>query len=137
MVPLSKADIAALNDEETSSTADSKAAAISERIIVGNSTQDQAFQINGAAGEDIWQDISRIEIRNNIATGSSFQINHATTFEVLKYTMERQDRILAEERKEKREAQERREERVRLEKERRKKREVQDRKEKEKLMLTG
>jgi hypothetical protein len=63
---------------------------VTERIVVGNSTEAQALMINGAVGEDLWKDIDRLEIRGNNAGVSSTMVNHAISFEVLKWMMQYQ-----------------------------------------------
>ena len=96
---LSDGDMASLNGEESQSNGDSEAAAIpptntwgvTERIVIGNSTKAQALMINGAVGEDLWKDIGRLEIRNNNAEDASTMVNHAISFEVLKWMMQHQD----------------------------------------------
>jgi hypothetical protein len=62
-------------------------------------TQDQAVQVNGPIGEDLWKDISRLEIRDNRALGRSIQINYATTQDNLKEVRLWQREIIEEERK--------------------------------------
>ena len=88
MVPLSDADIACLSDEVASPTGDADAAAKpaanapTSRIVIDNSTQEQALQINGPIGEKGWWEVSHLEIRNNKAVGRSIQVNHGTSMDV-------------------------------------------------------
>jgi hypothetical protein len=72
-----------------------------ERVIVGNMTQDQAIQINGPLGKDLWKNVIRLEIRDNKAFGKSVQINHATTMEAAEWASRKQKENIEEERKEK------------------------------------
>lgn len=53
-----------------------------ERIILRNMAKDQALQINAAIGEDIWKEIDRIAIEDNVASNDAIQINHSNTLEV-------------------------------------------------------
>lgn len=41
--------------------------------------------INGPIERDLWKNLSRLEIRDNRATGRSIMINYITTFEALDY----------------------------------------------------
>ena len=94
---MNNVDVASPNGEESQS--DSEAAAtpltnsrvFTERIVIGNSTKPQALMINGAVGEDLWKDVDRLEIRNNHAEDASTMVNHAISFEVLKWMMQYQD----------------------------------------------
>ncbi|PYI29292.1 hypothetical protein BP00DRAFT_417322 [Aspergillus indologenus CBS 114.80] len=47
-----------------------------ERVIENNLTQMQALQINGPVGEDRWQSLSRLVIRENRASAFSTQVNY-------------------------------------------------------------
>jgi hypothetical protein len=54
-----------------------------ERIIQQNTVRHQAAQINGPATEiDLWKDVSRIVIKDNVAEDQALQINYATPWEV-------------------------------------------------------
>jgi hypothetical protein len=83
MIPLSKADIEYLYDEEASSTCDSNTAAnpsgdaepINSLIVVDNLAEDQALQINGLIGKDGWWKASQLVVRKNKATGTAIQTN--------------------------------------------------------------
>ncbi|KAI9690728.1 MAG: hypothetical protein M1820_009859 [Bogoriella megaspora] len=96
---LSEADLASLNSGDDLSSAGSEIEVsnaemppdTNNRIIIGNSTKAQALMINGPIGEDMWRDISYLRIENNTAEGNSTMVNHATSFEVLKFLTERQD----------------------------------------------
>lgn len=67
-----------------------------ERIILRNTTRHQAFQINAAFGKDIWKDMERLVIKDNIAENESFQLNHGTTLQAALILLDRQDaRIFA------------------------------------------
>jgi len=90
MVPLSNADIACLSDKVASPTGDADTAAKpaanapTSRIVIDNSTQEQALQINRPIGEKGWWEVSYLEIRNNKAVGRSIQVNHGTSVDVFK-----------------------------------------------------
>jgi hypothetical protein len=56
--------------------------ASTERIILRNMAKDQALQINAAIGKDIWKEIDRIVIKDNVASNGAVQINHSNTLEV-------------------------------------------------------
>jgi hypothetical protein len=99
-VQLRDTDIASLGSDDNFSTDGSRAmttnstrtlATITERIVIGNSTKAQALMVNAAVGEDIWKDLDRLEIRENIAEDSSTMVNHAISKDVLKLMMDRQD----------------------------------------------
>lgn len=57
-------------------------------MIVDNITEEQALQINGPVGKDVWEKISHLEIRRNKASGNSTQVNYPITMEVF-------DRLMA------------------------------------------
>ena len=67
----------------------------SERIIMKNLTRNQALQINAALGEDIWKEMDRLVIKDNVAEHESIQVNHATSLEVFKFLLETQDKKIA------------------------------------------
>jgi hypothetical protein len=50
--------------------------------------QHQSCQINGPVGEDIWKDLGRLEIRDNIAKDQAAQFNYAISLNALKAVME-------------------------------------------------
>ncbi|KAL9119463.1 MAG: hypothetical protein Q9187_003984 [Circinaria calcarea] len=87
MVPLSDGDIAWLTDEVAFLTGDadtaSKPAAngLTSRIVIDNSTEEQALQINGPIGEKGWWEVSHLEIRRNKAIGRSIQVNHSMSMD--------------------------------------------------------
>jgi hypothetical protein len=133
-VSLSKAEVASLSIEGPSAPGEGTGAAGApldakaiERIIIGNSSEGQAIQLNAPIGEDLWREIS-VRIENNMAGGNSTQFNFPSKWETTKYMLERQERLIAEERKERREAEERKERREAEErKERREIREAEER----------
>jgi hypothetical protein len=59
----------------------------STRIIVDNLTEEQALQINGPVGEDMWRKVSHLEIKRNKASGNSTQLNYPVNMEVFKQVM--------------------------------------------------
>ena len=90
-MPLTYGDLKALNykdavDDTVVEDSDSNPdtlenRAMMERIILRNTSRHQALQINAAVGEDIWEKIDRIVIKDNVAEGQSVQINHANNLE--------------------------------------------------------
>ncbi|KAF1979582.1 hypothetical protein BU23DRAFT_100983 [Bimuria novae-zelandiae CBS 107.79] len=95
-VPLSEADLRSLDNEnhdednisetlvdDDSITNLSTLSTKTERVIKGNSARHQALQINASLGEDVWKEIDRLEIKDNIAEDHSIQVNHGMTLEVL------------------------------------------------------
>ncbi|CAD6455816.1 5e77a018-5156-4f60-b40b-2159ab023bf8 [Sclerotinia trifoliorum] len=66
---------------------------LSRRITLNNVTREQALQINGPIGEKGWrEEVSHLEIRNNEASGSSIQINHAVSEEAFYAMLANRDR---------------------------------------------
>ncbi|KAF2686953.1 hypothetical protein K458DRAFT_441624 [Lentithecium fluviatile CBS 122367] len=96
-VPLTPADLKKLAEEDDGEDSadetlvdDSESPPLAdpvktERIILRNLARDQAFQINAALGKDIWKDINRLVIEDNVAENQAVQINHGTTFEAAKF----------------------------------------------------
>lgn len=91
MVLLTDNDLASLGNEAASLTGNPNAAASSpagshsptSRIVLDNTTKDQALQINGPIGEKGWWEVSHLEIKNNVATNRSIMVNHSISFDVL------------------------------------------------------
>ncbi|KAH9875717.1 hypothetical protein IAQ61_003181 [Plenodomus lingam] len=106
-IPLTRADLKSLTEEDgdedsgdetlvDDSEFPSKELPIkTERIILRNSARHQALQINAAAGEDIWKDISRLVIQDNVAEDQALQVNYGTTFKVTKYLLAEQNKRIA------------------------------------------
>lgn len=65
-----------------------------ERIVVRNTARNQAAQINAPVEIDIWKDVDRLVIEDNVAEDQALQINYGTTFEITSKLMDRQERIL-------------------------------------------
>lgn len=53
-----------------------------ERIILRNTARNQALQINAAVGEDIWKDVGRLVIKDNMAEDEAMQFNHGMELDV-------------------------------------------------------
>ena len=53
-----------------------------ERIILRNMAKNQAMQINAPVGKDIWKNVDRIVIEDNVAQDEAVQINYTNTLEV-------------------------------------------------------
>lgn len=98
-IVLSDSDLAKIQGKEMLARGDKSDAEFSERIIVGNMCKDQAIQINGPIGADLWKDISRLEVRDNRAEDVSVQVNYITTLDDLNVLWARQDVVLERDRK--------------------------------------
>jgi hypothetical protein len=84
------------DDESSTGSSDGKPKPTkTERIIIGNYTQDQALQLNGPIGKDLWAHISRIKICGNRAVGQSIQVNYRTTFRALEVAAKLQRQNIA------------------------------------------
>ncbi|KAF1919370.1 hypothetical protein BDU57DRAFT_443035 [Ampelomyces quisqualis] len=109
-VMLTAADLKSLSDEEdrdcsedetlvgdsdSSSSFGVKRRLTTERIILRNTAKQQSLQINAALGEDLWRDINRLVIKENISENESVQVNHATTLEATLLLLDRQDDRIA------------------------------------------
>ena len=66
-----------------------------ERIILRNTARHQAMQINAALGEDVWKEMDRLVIKDNVAEDQAVQVNHGTTIETFMFLVEHQDRKIA------------------------------------------
>jgi len=121
-VPLSRADLASLNEEarlinredtsivdewsseplsptlKASSTSSSDKREETERIILNNLTKDQAMMICGPIGEDLWARIGRVEVKGNIAEGNSTMVTYATSLEAFKVLKAHQNEQIEAER---------------------------------------
>lgn len=53
-----------------------------ERIIQQNTARHQAAQVNAPVDIDLWKDVNRLVISDNVAEGQSLQLNYANTWEV-------------------------------------------------------
>ena len=121
LVPLTTADLKALGgNEEVNSDSDnssetfvddvdsssdsgsdspvSDGIAKTERIVLQNTTRDQALQINCAIGEDMWKDIDRVVIKRNRAGDKSMQVNYAMSLEVVLAVLKQQQAITGNDR---------------------------------------
>jgi hypothetical protein len=109
-VPLTSADLRSLrnegdrddsedetvvNDSDSSTGSSTRKRVSTSRIILRNMAKQQALQINAAVGDDIWKNISRLEIKDNIAEDQAIQINHGNTLEVVMALIGRQGKIIA------------------------------------------
>jgi hypothetical protein len=54
---------------------------LTERIVLSNIAKDQAIQLNSPLRKDIWKDVDRVVIKNNIAEHDAVQINYINTLE--------------------------------------------------------
>jgi hypothetical protein len=79
-VVLSDADIQELGEDAAGG--DASLVVPTSRIVIENTSEKQAFQINGPIGKEGWWEVSKLEIRKNQASGQSIQINHGTSMEV-------------------------------------------------------
>ncbi|KAL1800890.1 hypothetical protein ACET3X_001232 [Alternaria dauci] len=114
-VPLTLADLKALNKngdgdgedsgdetlvDESETRRRQEVAVKSERTIINNTSRNQALQINAALQEDIWKDVGRLRIQDNLAEDQSLQVNYAISKDMLAMFLARQDRIIAAPRQE-------------------------------------
>ncbi|KAL1643789.1 hypothetical protein SLS61_009104 [Didymella pomorum] len=53
-----------------------------EKIIQQNTARHQAAQINAPTEIDLWKDVSRVVVTDNVAEGQALQINYASTWEI-------------------------------------------------------
>lgn len=60
-----------------------------------NIARHQAAQINAPVEIDMWENVDRLVIEDNVAEGQALQINYGTTFEITSKLMDRQGEILA------------------------------------------
>jgi hypothetical protein len=70
-----------VDDSDSSTGSETKMRASIERIVLSNMAKDQAIQINAPIGKDIWKNIDRIIIKNNIAEDNAIQLNYSNTLE--------------------------------------------------------
>jgi hypothetical protein len=80
-----------VGDSDSSSSFVGKKRLTTERIILRNTAKQQSLQINGALGEDLWKDINRLVIQENISEDECVQVNHATTLEAVLLLLDKQD----------------------------------------------
>ncbi|KAH8892381.1 hypothetical protein GQ53DRAFT_764190 [Thozetella sp. PMI_491] len=87
-LPLSDTECEELQREELHAVypelADATLDAGGKRIIVQNLTRDQALQINGPVGVDMWKDMAFVKIEGNAAAGTAIQTNYPITIDVFK-----------------------------------------------------
>ncbi|KAH9878151.1 hypothetical protein J1614_003368 [Plenodomus biglobosus] len=107
-IPLTRADLKSLTGEDGGDDSGSETLVDdgefpsrgipvkTERIILRNSARHQALQINAALEEDIWKDISRLVIRDNVAEDQAVQVNHGMTLGVTRYLLAEQSRRITE-----------------------------------------
>jgi hypothetical protein len=84
-----------VDDSDSCSSFEGKKQLMTERIILRNTAKQQSLQINAALGEDIWKDINRLVIKENISENECVQVNHATTLEATLLLLDRQDERIA------------------------------------------
>ncbi|KAI4948169.1 hypothetical protein J4E91_006163 [Alternaria rosae] len=104
-VPLTLADLKALDKEVHGDGEDSEDETLVddletsprqvpvkiERIIVDNSTHNQALQINAPLETDPWKDLPSLTIRGNVAADQSLQVNYAMDHKSLAMLLQLQD----------------------------------------------
>jgi hypothetical protein len=71
-----------VDDSDSSTGSQTKKRVSTERIILRNMAKNQALQINAPVGKDIWKNINRIVIEDNVAQDKAVQINYSNTLEV-------------------------------------------------------
>ncbi|KAG9191610.1 hypothetical protein G6011_10344 [Alternaria panax] len=108
-VPLTLADLKALNNEGSSDGNDSEDETLvddsetcpggvpvkTERIITRNIARNEALQINAALEKDLWKDVHRLKIHDNVAEDRSFQANYAMTREMVSMMLDQRNRVVA------------------------------------------
>jgi hypothetical protein len=100
-VPLTLADLKALNNEAHGESEDSGDETLvddteaaprdlpikTERIIT--------LQINAAVIEDLWKDVNHLKIHDNVAEDESMQVNYAMTREAFSVVLEQRNKVVA------------------------------------------
>lgn len=66
-----------------------------ERIIMQNTARFAAAQINGPMGPDIWADIDRLVIKDNVAEEHALQVNYGITLDSACILLDRQREMIA------------------------------------------
>ncbi|CAN9293717.1 unnamed protein product [Alternaria alternata] len=108
-VPLTLADLKALNNEANGEGEDSGDETLvddsetsprdlpvkTERIITRNIARNQALQINAAVIEDLWKDVNHLKIHDNVAEDESTQVNYAMNREVFSMLFEQRNKVVA------------------------------------------
>ena len=102
-IPLTVEDLRSLNKSEDSDGSENDTLVDdsglspsnrTERIVARNAVRNQAAQINAPVEIDIWKDVNRLVIEDNVAEGQGLQINYGTTFKIMSTLMDQQeDRI--------------------------------------------
>ena len=64
-----------------------------ERIILRNIARNQSAQINAAIETDIWKDVNRLVIKDNVAEDQALQFNYGATLEITSLLLDRRDRL--------------------------------------------
>jgi hypothetical protein len=70
-----------VDDSDSSTGSETRKRALIERIVLSNMAKDQAIQINAPLGKDIWKDVDRTIIKNNVAEHDAVQVNYINTLE--------------------------------------------------------
>jgi hypothetical protein len=78
-----------VDDSETSSR---EFPVKTERVITRNTARDQALQINAALEEDMWKDINRLKIQDNVAENQSCQVNYPISRDIFSMVLEQQNK---------------------------------------------
>jgi len=64
-----------------------------ERIITRNTARNQALQVNAALEQDMWKDINRLKIQDNVAEDQSCQVNYPISRDIFSMMLDRQSKI--------------------------------------------
>lgn len=64
-----------------------------ERIITRNTARNQALQVNAALEQDMWKDIDRLKIQDNVAEDQSCQVNYPISRDIFSMMLDRQSKI--------------------------------------------
>ena len=77
-----------LNQEELNELAQLPKSVERRAITIRNNiTRDQALQINAPIGSDLWKNLSKLDIFENVAEGNSRQFNYAQNMDVYRNQM--------------------------------------------------
>ena len=69
-----------------------------ERIVRRNNASNRAVQINAPLEEDLWKNVDRLVIEDNMADSQGIQVNYAITREMVVVMFDQQNKLIAAER---------------------------------------
>jgi ethanolamine utilization protein EutP (predicted NTPase) len=109
MVSLKRADVEALGNDESSKKSKYRTGSSTHekvRQILRNTAVGQSVMITTPVGEDVWEHMDRIEINDNSALDNSAVLAYPTGIDFAKYVLDRQERIMDKERRDRKEERE-------------------------------